>query len=113
MELSRELKELKMEIAAVQKKKSDAQSKQFGKSMAAQFLASVRGSDDIQVFGSNTKKRSSDSLTDNTAASSSVESQLKKTITIDECDNSSTSSLNTAQKSNSDRDSCVSANNNK
>ena len=113
MALSQEISLLKKEMVVLQNKKSKAQSKQFGKSMAAKFLASVCGDDDVEVFGSDAKKRSLDAVTHDSAAGSSAESPMKKTITIDEDENSCTSSINTGQKSKSDRESCVSDNNRK
>ena len=81
--------------------------------MAAKFLANVRGNDDVELFGSDDKKRSIDAVSYETVAVSSTDNPMKKTITIDEDENSSTSSINTGQKSKSERDSCVSDNNQK
>ena len=111
MELGREIATVNKEMLELQKKKSHAQSKQVGKSMAAKFLASVRGNGEMEIFGENLKKRSIDSLTDGTEEVCSIASPPKRTITVNDDESSTTSSLNTGHISGSDRDSSVSLNN--
>ena len=112
MELGKEISEINNEMAIIHKKKSMAQENQVGKSMAAKFLATVRGSEEVEHYAKHSNKRSLNSISDSTNDATDSESPMKKTITVTEDDCNSASSLNSGTRSSSDPESSVSVGNN-
>ena len=108
-QVSTEISELKKEMILQQQKKIATNTSQIGNSMAAKFLASVQSSDNEPSSSidsmSSSKKRPFGEIVDNPDVVDANNSRLKKTVTVDIDEQSSTSSMNTSSKKSTDEQS--------